>query len=109
MISEKEEEIWRDEIARHVRHLSRAVHEITFWMAEVEKTGLLPEGLSRRALGRSQLQRLDHRIKEVESTLMSVMPPPKEGQQDALREQLEKSLALLQDKADRLRESLSDA
>tara|TARA_B100001094_G_scaffold291907_1_gene310643 strand:- start:3511 stop:3837 length:327 start_codon:yes stop_codon:yes gene_type:complete len=108
MITEKDEEIWRAEIARHVRHLSRAVHEITFWMAEVEKTGLLPEGLSRRALSRSQLQRLDHRIKSVQDALESVMPSPV-GQQDALRDQLEKSLALLQDKADALRESLSDA
>lgn len=108
MITEKDEEIWRDEIARHVRHLSRAVHEITFWMAEVEKTGLLPEGLSRRALSRSQLQRLEQRIKSVQDTLESVTQPHS-GMPYLHRETLKDSLAVLQDKADNLRRSLPDA
>jgi hypothetical protein len=104
----EDDEIWRTEITRHVRSLSHAVHEITFWMGEVEKTGLLPEGLSQRALDRSYLQRLDQRIKSVQDTLDSVMPSP-EGQHDALRDQLKKSLSVLQAKADNVRGEIPDA
>lgn len=97
-----------DEVSHQVAVLSRAIHEITFWMAEVEKSGVLPEGLAERARDRAHLHRLERRIDSIRQTLESTKTPQPE-RRDILRENLEKSLDVLEGKADVIRGRLVDA
>ena len=102
-MSDDKMELTLDEVAHQVALLSRTMTEIMFWMSEAEKAGAVPEGLSERASDLARLHSLDRQI----SAIRDALAPHPKTKKDILRERLEESLALLEGKADTLREKIN--
>ena len=100
-------ELTLDDVAHQVALLSRTMTEIMFWMAEAEKSGAVPAGLSERAGDLAYLHRLERQIDSIRKTLDQSAAPP--NRPDILREKLEESLVLLEGKAGKIRQRLDDA